>query len=279
VLPSDPRITLTASTLAVTLTAGVIDLTGTSMSAVAYTRGPDSGPSDPLLILPGFHLPMVRLTFNITVKLPGGRNPLFHHAFPILTAPAGLGVVQEPVDVFAMMVSEGYALGIDIKVDSDKSPMGRNGGLLGIHSSSDSVSVQLADVVVRCAYDALLSMDCCCRSAVFAALARCCERWPCASLACVHSRCLLRSSTLPAPTPLYAPPPQALARHPAQPPPPQWPPAPTCPRWASSSSGLPACPTPTWASCRCSSSWSSLTCSAARQVSAQPWHACRMTAG
>jgi hypothetical protein len=128
VLPSDPRLTLTASTLAVKSTAGIIDLTGTNMSAVAYARGPDSGPSDPLLLLPGFHLPMVRLTFNITVKLPGGRSPMFHHAFPIQTAPAGPGVVQEPVDVFRMMVSEGYALGIDIKVDSDKSPVGRTGG-------------------------------------------------------------------------------------------------------------------------------------------------------
>lgn len=74
-------------------------------------------------MLPAFHLPLVTLTFNITNKLPGGRNPLLHHCFPIRTEPPGPGApCQEFVDVFALMKSEGWSLGIDITVNSDKTP-------------------------------------------------------------------------------------------------------------------------------------------------------------
>lgn len=78
---------------------------------------------DSLLVLPGFHLPLVTLTFNISNKLPGGRNPQLHHCFPIRAEPAGPDTpCQEFVDVFSLMKSEGWCLSIDIVVSSDKTP-------------------------------------------------------------------------------------------------------------------------------------------------------------
>lgn len=74
-----------------------------------------------MLVLPAFHLPLVTVSFNISAKLPGGRSPLFHHVFPILpTAPAATSPPQEFVDVFSLMKCEGWSLGIDIAVSSDK---------------------------------------------------------------------------------------------------------------------------------------------------------------
>lgn len=82
-----------------------------------------------MLVLPAFHLPLANLTFNITSKLPGGRSPLFHHVFPILTAaPPADSPPQEMVDVFSLMKCEGWSLGIDIAVSSDKTfTHGRSG--------------------------------------------------------------------------------------------------------------------------------------------------------
>lgn len=78
---------------------------------------------DSLLVLPAFHLPLATLSFDITNKLPGGRNPLLHHCFPIHTEPPGPNTPpQEFVDVFSLMKSEGWCLGIDINVNSDKTP-------------------------------------------------------------------------------------------------------------------------------------------------------------
>jgi hypothetical protein len=76
---------------------------------------------DSLLLLPAFHLPLAVLTFHITTKLPGGRSPLLHHVFPMRTAPAGPDTPhQEVVDVFSLMKAEGWALSIDIAVNSDR---------------------------------------------------------------------------------------------------------------------------------------------------------------
>jgi len=82
-----------------------------------------------MLVLPAFHLPLANLTFNISTKLPGGRSPLFHHVFPILTAPLPPdSPPQELVDVFSLMKCEGWSLGIDIAVNSDKTfTHGRSG--------------------------------------------------------------------------------------------------------------------------------------------------------
>jgi hypothetical protein len=62
--------------------------------------------------------------------MPGGRSPLDHHAFPILppaqhaaaaaAQPPPTGAVQPFVDVFRMMKCEGWNLGIDIAVASDR---------------------------------------------------------------------------------------------------------------------------------------------------------------
>jgi hypothetical protein len=84
---------------------------------------------DAMLVLPAFHLPLANLTFNISTKLPGGRNPMFHHVFPILTAaPPANSPPQEMVDVFSLMKCEGWSLGIDIAVNSDKTfTHGRSG--------------------------------------------------------------------------------------------------------------------------------------------------------
>lgn len=74
-------------------------------------------------MLPAFHLPLTTAVFNISTKLPGGRSQLFHHAFPILTAPPGPDAKpQEVIDVFSMMKCEGWSLGIDIAVNSDRTP-------------------------------------------------------------------------------------------------------------------------------------------------------------
>jgi hypothetical protein len=83
-----------------------------------------------MLVLPAFHLPLANLTFNITTKLPGGRSPLFHHVFPILSkAPPPDSPPQDIVDVFALMKCEGWSLGIDIAVNSDKTAThARSGG-------------------------------------------------------------------------------------------------------------------------------------------------------
>lgn len=43
-----------------------------------------AGPTQPLLVLPGYHLPMANLTFILTQRLPGGRSPLEHYLFPII---------------------------------------------------------------------------------------------------------------------------------------------------------------------------------------------------
>lgn len=84
---------------------------------------------DAMLVLPAFHLPLANLTFNISTKLPGGRSPLFHHVFPILTAPLPPdSPPQELVDVFSLMKCEGWSLAIDIAVNSDKTfAHGRSG--------------------------------------------------------------------------------------------------------------------------------------------------------
>lgn len=84
---------------------------------------------DSLLVLPAFHLPLANITFNITTKLPGGRSSLFHHVFPILTEPPPAhSPPQELVDVFSLMKCEGWALAIDIAVNSDKTfAHGRSG--------------------------------------------------------------------------------------------------------------------------------------------------------
>lgn len=77
---------------------------------------------DPLLVLPAFHLPFVTVSFGISTKMPGGRSPLFHHAFPVLSAPPGPDAPpQEVVDVFSLMKCEGWSLAIDIAVNSERS--------------------------------------------------------------------------------------------------------------------------------------------------------------
>jgi hypothetical protein len=92
---------------------------------------------DSSLLLPAFHLPLANVAFNITTKLPGGRSALFHHVFPILAAPppGPDAPPQEVVDVFGLMKCEGWALGIDIAVSSDKtgtaSGHARSGGVSG----------------------------------------------------------------------------------------------------------------------------------------------------
>lgn len=76
-------------------------------------------------MLPAFHLPLVSLGFIITPKMPAGRSPLFHHAFPILSSRPPPGQQQEYVDVFKQQKCEGWSLSIDIGVQSDKTnPLG-----------------------------------------------------------------------------------------------------------------------------------------------------------
>lgn len=84
---------------------------------------------DSLLLLPAFHLPLANITFLITTKLPGGRSSLFHHVFPILDTPPGPdAATQDVVDVFSLMKCEGWSLGINIAVNSDKAfAHGRSG--------------------------------------------------------------------------------------------------------------------------------------------------------
>lgn len=60
-----------------------------------------------MLLLPAFHLPLANLTFNLTCKLPGGRNSAFHHAFPILSSPPPSGVVQASGALHACVAEEG----------------------------------------------------------------------------------------------------------------------------------------------------------------------------
>jgi hypothetical protein len=95
-------------------------------------------------VLPAFHVPLANIGFLITAKMPRGRNPLLHHAFPILDAPPPTGAVQEFVDVFRLMKCDGWALGIEIAVASDKTgpapgaPRGGGGGRGGGLSPSGS---------------------------------------------------------------------------------------------------------------------------------------------
>ena len=44
----------------------------------------DMHAGEPLLLVPYFYLPLLSLAMHATWRLPGARNPLFHHAFPIL---------------------------------------------------------------------------------------------------------------------------------------------------------------------------------------------------
>ncbi|WIA10179.1 hypothetical protein OEZ85_010383 [Tetradesmus obliquus] len=119
----DEKLALTAATLNLGVAAGRIDLTATKLSAFAHMAAPDARSGDSLLVLPAFHLPLTTAVFNISTKLPGGRSQLFHHAFPILTAPPGPDAKpQEVIDVFSMMKCEGWSLGIDIAVNSDRTP-------------------------------------------------------------------------------------------------------------------------------------------------------------
>lgn len=86
---------------------------------------PPAGPSQPLLLLPGFHLPMVNLTFTLTQKLPANRSPMFHYLYPVLTRDQlSPDARQAPVDVVAKMKCEGWGLGIDIKVEPGESAGG-----------------------------------------------------------------------------------------------------------------------------------------------------------
>jgi hypothetical protein len=80
-------------------------------------------------VLPAFHLPLANIAFNITTKLPKGRKALLHHVFPILTTAPPPGSPPQPiVDVFSIMKCEGWQLGIDIAVSSDKTfTHGRSG--------------------------------------------------------------------------------------------------------------------------------------------------------
>jgi hypothetical protein len=93
---------------------------------------PARPPGDPLLVLPAFHVPLANISFLITARMPRGRNPLLHHAFPILDCPPPQGAVQEFVDVFRAMKCEGWSLGIEIAAASDKTApalgSGRGGG-------------------------------------------------------------------------------------------------------------------------------------------------------
>lgn len=83
---------------------------------------------DSLLVLPAFHLPLVTLAFLVSARLPGGRAPHEHHAFPLLapgvkppTAP------QAFVDVFEKMRCQAWTLGIEIAVSHDRSSTGCSG--------------------------------------------------------------------------------------------------------------------------------------------------------
>ena len=81
-------------------------------------------------MVPYFYLPLVNIAMHATWKLAGGRNPLFHHAFPILDqllpvpAPllpgeARIEVKRQVVlDVPAMIRAEGLALGMDVAFSS-----------------------------------------------------------------------------------------------------------------------------------------------------------------
>jgi hypothetical protein len=81
--------------------------------------------------------------FNISTKLPGGRSQLFHHAFPILTAAPGPDAKpQEVIDVFSMMKCEGWSLGIDLAVNSDRTPS--VGNIPGAGRSSVSAGIGAA---------------------------------------------------------------------------------------------------------------------------------------
>lgn len=74
---------------------------------------------------------MVTLAFHITPELPGGLHPQSHYAFPVLATPPPQGSQQEFVDVFTLMKCEGWSLGIDIAVGSDRTPGGRGGNAAG----------------------------------------------------------------------------------------------------------------------------------------------------
>eukprot|EP00775_Hariotina_reticulata_P010874 gene10874-11028_t len=119
-----PKLELTAATLNVAvLGGGRIDVTSTNMSSCAHAVAP--------VAMPAFHLPQVTLSFLINAKMPGGRNPQLHHAFPVLTAPPPAGSCpQQLVDVFSLMRCEGWSLAIDIAVKSDRTPgLGSVGGV------------------------------------------------------------------------------------------------------------------------------------------------------
>jgi hypothetical protein len=104
---------------------------------------------DSLLVLPAFHLPLTTAVFNISTKLPGGRSQLFHHAFPILTAPPGPDAKpQEVIDVFSMMKCEGWSLGIDLAVNSDRTPS--VGNIPGAGRSNASAGIGAAAAAGLC---------------------------------------------------------------------------------------------------------------------------------
>jgi len=110
-----------------------------------HTQTPTPHPGEPLLLLPAFHIPLANVTFHITCKMPRGRNPLLHHAFPIHASPPPPGAVQPFVDVFALMKCEGWSLGIDLAVNSDRTQQQvggrhRGGGVTGSPGGSPMAS-------------------------------------------------------------------------------------------------------------------------------------------
>lgn len=75
-------------------------------------------PGEPLLLLPYFQLPLLSVGLHISPKLPGNRNPLLHHVFPVLQAPPPPEAMQTPLDIYSIMKSDALAVAIDIALAS-----------------------------------------------------------------------------------------------------------------------------------------------------------------
>ena len=96
---------------------------------LAFSFTPSLSSGDPLLLVPLMSVPGAKILLHLTWKLPGGRNPLFHHVFPVIPYPERGGLRgqsdpshsvprQQPVDVVGMMKATALAVALDLTFSS-----------------------------------------------------------------------------------------------------------------------------------------------------------------